>query len=830
MALPIESCLEPIIAQLKTQDNLVIQAPPGAGKTTLVPLALLQSNQYQGRILLIQPRRLAVYGAAQRMADLCEEATGERIGYTTRFDQKTSARTRIEVITEGIFLRLIQDDPSLTGIDVIIFDEFHERSATIDLGLAFALEAQQGFREANQPLKLIIMSATLDGQQLSDWLDAPLIQSAGRSFPVTTYFRPPKRQQTLAQHISLLVKESLQQHPGSILVFLPGMKEINRVYNQLMQSTLGDNVSVFKLHASLAQDKQRAAIAPAPTGHYKVVLTTNVAETSITIEGVSCVIDSGLVRVAQYDERRGMNVLVTERLSAASAEQRCGRAGRTAEGFCYRTWSEPDHKRLKPFSDPEIMRTDLLPIALELAIWGCRNPADLMLLTQPKEDKLRRAQQLLYDLDATTHNGTITNNGKQLAKMGLHPRLANLILISKSPQLQSIATATAALLSEGDPLRFHQQLPQSDIYLRLALWESKNAIADVHQSTWLRVKKLAQQLMQRAGYRWQRDSLNNPELAEVLCHAFPDHIAKCRANSQHRYLLANGKGAQLNPEDGLAGTPYLVVLDAHGNEAEPYIRLACPLREDQLLESMAQHLENRTDIIWDQQKQAAEAVATQRLGDLILRREKAQTVEAEALSRCLMSAISATGLDCLPWDDAANRLRARVQWLHQQQPSSWPDWTDTALVQGLETWLYPFLTGMTSFADLQTLDMATLLKSTLPWDQHSLLDELAPERWQLPTGSERMIGYDTEKGPVLSARMQELYGLEQHPTLKSGIALLIEILSPADRPIQLTRDLPGFWQGSYQEVAKEMRGRYPKHYWPDEPAKAQATRKTKKHM
>ena len=834
MPLPIESCLENIKQALQQQDRLVIQAPPGAGKTTLVPLALLNhgdnSKPAADRIIVIQPRRLAVYGAAYRMADLLGEAPGKTIAYTTRFERKQSPSSRIEVMTEGIFLRTIQQDPELTGVGMVIFDEFHERTVTNDLSLAFALESQQALRDEQVPLKIIVMSATLDGDSLAQWLQAPLVRSEGRMFPVDTFYRSLPTGTRLEQHITRVTQQALRDHEGSALVFLPGMKEIRRVFDLLQQSALPDHCQLLPLHSALPHEQQQQAIAPTPAGQRKVVLTTNVAETSVTIEGIRIVIDSGLERVSRFDERKAMNVLHTEKISLASAEQRRGRAGRIESGVCYRAWSDSEHQQRKKFSDPEIRHTDLLPVAFELAIWGCQNSDDLQLLTPPDAASLQRARETLQDMDAIHSNGMMTPNGKRMANLGLHPRLAKLILVSEALDLRSTAIATAAILSEGDPLRFPHQFTQSDLGLRLQLWQSTHSIGDLQRGTWERIKKLTQQLTKRLQSAWQPQSLDNTDIALCLAQAFPDRVAQLRQNSQHRYLLANGKGVQLNPEDNLAGTPYLIVLDATGSGNEPFVQLAFPLTWEQCESALGTHFQHQQLVQWNPRKNAVESVAQVRFHQLVLEKKPVPADDPEAVSRCLLEGIRSASGGQLPWSETDRALLGRIRWLHSQSPEDWPDWQEQHLLDQAEEWLLPYLAGMSRYQDLQRLNLGDLLLANLPPNKQRQLEQQAPASWRLPTDALKQIEYDSEKGPVLCARMQELYGLKQHPTTSAGYPLLIEILSPAGRPIQITRDLPTFWQGSYREVAKEMRGRYPKHVWPDDPANTQATTKTKRHQ
>ena len=834
MSLPIKACLDDIRQALQQHARLVIQAPPGAGKTTLVPLALLQEQrldeQFLGRILVIQPRRLAVVGAAYRMASLLGEAPGATIAYTTRYERKQSPGSRVEVMTEGIFLRAIQQDPELTGVSVIIFDEFHERSVNNDLALAFALESQQALRSEDSPLKVIVMSATLDGEPLASWLEAPLVRSEGRTFPVETFYRPLAQGERMESHIARLTLQALKDHEGSALVFLPGMKEIRRVLDLLQQSPLPDRCQVYPLHAALPHEQQQQAIIPSDPGQRKIVLTTNVAETSVTIEGIRIVIDSGLERVARFDERKAMNVLSTEKISLASAEQRRGRAGRMEPGVCYRAWGESEQQQRKKFSDPEITHTDLLPVALELAIWGCQNIRDLQLLTVPDAASLQRARETLLDMDAIRSNGLMTPAGERMAKLGLHPHLAKLLLVSEAHQLQSAAIAVAAILSEGDPLRFAKQFTQSDLSLRLQLWQSTRSIGDLHRGTWERIRKLSQQLTKRMQCSWQPDNLDHNDIALCLAQAFPDRVAQLRAQTQHRYLLANGKGVQLNPEDNLAGAPYLIVLDATGSGSEPFIQLAMPLSWPQFEAALGSHFQRQQVISWNTRKQAVESVAQMNFHHLILEKKPMAAKDPEAVSQCLLQGIRTHCGGRLPWNEADQSLLMRMNWLHVQSPDTWPDWREQTLLAQAEDWLLPYLAGMNRYQDLQQLNLGSLLLATLPPEKQRQLEQQAPKAWLLPTGSLRDIQYDSEKGPVLSARMQELYGLTTHPCIGSGYPLLIEILSPASRPIQITRDLPAFWQGSYREVAKEMRGRYPKHVWPDDPANARATTKTKRHQ
>lgn len=828
--LPIDQVLDSLLAQTRDHARTVVQAPPGAGKTTRVPLALLQQTWLRGKILLIQPRRLAVYGAARRMAFTLAEKPGATVGYRTRYDQKIGPATRIEVITEGIFLRQIQSDPELQGIGLVIFDEFHERSVNLDLGLAFALETQTALRDESDPLKLLVMSATLDGDRLSHWLNAPLIQSEGRCFAVETRYAPLPPNTYLDQHVAQVCLRALQNDSGNLLVFLPGLRELQRVKQRLEESGLPNQVQVFLLHASLPQDVQEQAIAPTQNGLRKIVLATNVAETSVTIEGIRVVIDSGLVRVARYDERSAMEKLETQTVSAASAEQRRGRAGRVEPGVCYRLWSETAQQQLQAFTDPEILHADLAPVALELAQWGSADPSTLPLLNPPPADRYGRAVTLLQELDALDPQQRITPLGRQLTALGMHPRLAKLVWSQRTRDTLSAAIACAAMLGEGDPLRFTGDNTQADIQLRLALWNAHSPHGDLQRGTWQRIQQLAQQTARRLDARWDKAAADHADIAAALAQAFPDRVAQRRTDSMSRYRMANGKGVQLGRHDALAGSDYLVILETDGAGNEPRVRLAARLTLAQLKAALTSHLHTAESISWNDQRRAVEAEKQVQFGALVLERNRLPQPWPATAQECLLTALQKNVLDDLPWNDTTTQLLARLQWLHQHAPEQWPDCSRNALNAAVHDWLLPFLNNVYSMADVQKINLHDALKNRLEWNQWQALDTQAPATFTLPTGNNRELDYAAENGPVLRARLQEFYGLNVHPTLPNGQKILLELLSPAQRPIQVTRDLPGFWNGSYKEVAKDMRGRYPKHFWPDNPANAVATTKTKRNM
>ncbi|HVK99749.1 MAG TPA: ATP-dependent helicase HrpB, partial [Dongiaceae bacterium] len=713
---------------------------------------------------------------------------------------------------------------------LVIFDEFHERSVNLDLGLAFALETQSALRDEQDPLKLLVMSATLDGERLSRWLDAPLVASEGRVFPVETHYAPLPVNTWPEQHTANTILRSLQQDSGNLLVFLPGLRELQRVKQRLEESELPANTQVFLLHASLPQDVQEQAIAPTQNSERKIVLSTNVAETSVTIEGIRVVIDSGQVRVARYDERSAMEKLETQFISAASAEQRRGRAGRMEPGTCYRLWSETAHTQLQAFTDPEILHADLAPVALELAQWGSADFSGLPLLNPPPADRYGRAVALLQDLDALDTQQRITAQGRQLTALGMHPRLATLVWNQRNRDTASAAIACAAILGEGDPLRFDGDSAQANLHLRLALWQSSAPHGQLQRGTWQRIQQLTQQTAKRLQTTWDKSAADHGDIGSALAQAFPDRVAQLRADSQSRYRMANGKGVQLGRQDALAGSPYLVILETDGAGNEPRVRLACPLTLTQLKTALKSHLRKQDVIRWNETRNAVEAEQQLQFGALVLERNRLPQPWPDAAQQCLLQALAQNDLNDLPWTDHTQQLLARLQWLHQQQPEQWPDVSRAALRTTVDTWLLPFLNNIYSFADLQKIDLNDALKNVLEWSQWQALDTQAPVSLILPAGTTRELDYAAENGPVLRARLQEFYGLKEHPTLPNGQRILLELLSPAQRPIQLTRDLPGFWHGSYKEVAKDMRGRYPKHYWPDDPASAAATTKTKRNM
>ncbi|MAM89824.1 MAG: ATP-dependent helicase HrpB [unclassified Hahellaceae] len=845
--LPINAILADVLASLRQQHRVVVQAPPGAGKTTAIPIALLNSNWLPGRIILIQPRRLAAFAAANRMASMLAEPVGQTIGYRTRHDSAVSKATRVEVVTDGIFLRWIQNDPALEGVSAVLFDEFHERTVAMDLSLAFAVESQLALRESADPLYLLVMSATLDGRQFSEWLEAPFHESAGRLFPVEVRHRPSASRIPVGQHVSQVILQALAADPGDALVFLPGFREINQVRRTLLESLPSATV-LHSLHASLPQSEQLAALRPAPAGQRKVVLSTNIAETSVTIEGIRIVVDSGLARVSRYDERRGLDTLETRKISLASARQREGRAGRMAPGVCYRLWSKADEATMSLFDEPDILTSDLVPVALELAKWGLTAFDEFSLPSQPKPVAWQAARGILHDLGAIEADGRLTPQGSRLADLGMHPRLGQLLLSHRDDELASAALACAALLSEGDPLRFPGEAPHSDIRLRLALWQRSPSFGVLQRSTWQSLQKIIKQLARRTSIEWAPQSTDLEGIAEALAQTWPDRVAQLRENSATRYRMADGRGVRLHNEDSLAGSAYLVVLDTSGQAGgslgngrhgesqarELTIALACALSKRQLESALAPLFVRREHIAWNRQRQTVEVESQQTLGELVISAQPMQRpwplAVASEVKQQLLRQLAVENCAQLPWNEATRQLRARLQWLHQQHPEQWPDMSDRALLQSpevLDEWLGPDLDQASGFASLGQIDLASALKRRLDWSQWTLVDQIAPASMALDNGQVVALDFSEERGPVMRVRLQALFGLKQHPRLPNGAPVLVELLSPAQRPLQLTSDLPGFWSGSYREVAKEMRGRYPKHPWPDDPANAPPTTRAK---
>jgi ATP-dependent helicase HrpB len=823
-ALPVESILPALLEALRTQEVVLLQAPPGAGKTTRVPLALLDAPWYRGRILMLEPRRLAARAAARRLAAQLGEQPGASVGITTRTERVGGPDTRIEVVTEGILTRRLQRDPALEGTSLVIFDEFHERSLQADLGLALCLQSRELLRP---DLRLLVMSATLDIERLAALLDpAPVIRSEGRMFPVTVHHRgPAPGSRTVAPVVARTAGEALDRHPGSLLVFLPGRREIEQVA-ELLAVTRKPGTVITPLHGQLPPEAQDAAIQPAPEGTRKVVLATDIAETSLTIEGVSVVVDSGLARRPRFDPRSGLTRLETVRISRANAEQRCGRAGRIGPGTCIRLWPEADHQRLAAQAAPEILEADLAPLALSLACWGAAAD-ELLWLDPPPAASLAQARGLLEQLGALDARGRITEHGRKLEALGTHPRLAHMLLAARDRGLGRTAALLAALLEERDPL--DRDLAGADLRLRL------RALADDAPAGQRGIHAGLRRRLQTQARRWTGQlgiaagERVDPDAAGLLlAFAYPDRIALRRPGPEGRFLLSGGRGACFPRSDDLAEAPCIVagVLDAGQREA--MIHLAAPLDRAALTTEFADLIRTEDRVDWDPETGAVSATREQRLGALLLDSRPLAGVDPAQVTGLLLSAIARAGLDCLPWTPEARRLRERMGFAHVVEPGDWPDVSDHALLGGLQRWLGPWLSGMSRMTHLRNLDLAAALRAQLDWSRQQRLDQIAPTHITVPSGSRLGIDYGQAEQPVLAVRIQEIFGWSETPRVNGGrVPLTLHLLSPARRPVQITGDLAGFWERTYPEVRKDLKGRYPKHYWPDDPRQAEARRGTR---
>jgi len=813
-ALPIDAVLPRLTEALRAGPNAVLVAPPGAGKTTRVPLVLMDEPWAAGgKILVLSPRRLAARAAAARMAETLGEAVGATVGYRVRLESKVSARTRIEVVTEGVFTRLVQDNPELPGIAAVLFDEFHERSLDADLGLALALEAQGVLRP---DVRLLPMSATLDGARIATLLgDAPVIQSEGRSFPVETRYLGRDPALTIEAETVRAIRAALREERGSILVFLPGAAEINRVAALLREEGVPGDTDVQTLYGAMEAGAQRAAIAPAEGGRRKVVLATSIAETSLTIEGVRVVIDSGLARKPKYEPGTGLTRLVTERASQAAVEQRRGRAGRLEPGVCWRLWEEGQTRALPPFDRPEILEADLSGLALDLALWGVSDPNQLTWLDPPPAAAYAEARELLRALDAIDDAGKVTPHGARLAKLPLAPRLAHMVVAAAEQGLGLLAAEIAVLLGE-------QGLGGNDADLRHRL------------SRWRREGGKRAEQARAMARRWARlagadEAESDPEEAgRVLALAYPDRVALARPGQRGSFVLANGRGGQLDPADSLAGEPGLAVAVLTGAADRARILLAAPLDPALLPDLFPGHVTESADVRFDAASGALRARQVRRFGRLVLGETPLPKPSPEAVMEAWRGVLRREGLGRLPWTAAQTRLRERVAFMRAADPEGWPDLSDEALMAQFDDGLGPILAGKMRLSDITPEDLDGVIAAFLPWDAKRRLEDLVPDRMTTPAGTSHAIDYAAPGGPAVEVRVQELFGLTRHPCVAGGrVPLTLVLLSPAHRPIQTTRDLPGFWQGSWAQVKAEMKGRYPKHPWPDDPAAAPPTTRAK---
>lgn len=817
--LPIDAVLPDIRATLAARTGAVLVAPPGAGKTTRVPLALMDEPWVAGRkILVLEPRRLAARAAAARMARTLGESVGERVGYRVRLRAEVSRRTRIEVVTEGVFTRMVLDDPELSGIAAVLFDEFHERSLDADLGLALALDAQGGLRE---DLRLLAMSATLDGARVAALLGAqdapaPVITSEGRAFPVETHHLGRDPRTPIDRQMADAIVRALDGEEGSILAFLPGAGEIRRTETLLRERVRDPRVDIVPLFGALDAAEQDRAVEPAPPGRRKVVLATSIAETSLTIEGVRVVVDCGLARVPRFEPDVGLTRLETVRVSRAAADQRRGRAGRTEPGICYRLWSEGETASLPPFATPEILAADLSGLVLDLAAWGVRDPAALPFLDSPPAPAVAEAKALLSLLGALDEDGAITPDGRHMARLPLPPRLAFMVVEGAKAGAAPLAADIAALLVErglgGDSVDLAHRL---DGFRR----DRSRRAEDARRLA----ARWADTAARAVGSTPRQEA---PSVAGLLATAFLDRIAKARGDGT-RFLLANGRGAVMDPAAALARVPYLAVAEVAGRAEGARITLATELAEPELERRFAARITSGVDIVFDREAAAMRAREVRRLAALTLADRPRSVPAGDATARGLARGIASLGLERLPWTPALSQWRDRVAFLRKAEGEPWPDLSDAALESSIEDWLAPFLGGRTALSEISADTLAQALRALLPYDLSARLESEAPTHFDAPSGSRLPISYD-EDGPVLPVRVQELFGLTRHPAIAGGrVPLTLSLLSPAHRPIQVTRDLPQFWRGSWRDVRAQMRGRYPKHPWPEDPASAPATSRAK---
>ena len=822
--LPIDAALDDLARALEGHNAAVLVAPPGAGKTTRVPLALLDASWVGNRkIIVLEPRRIAARASAERMAWTLGERAGETVGYRVRFGSKVSRATRIEVVTEGIFSRQILDDPELNGVAAVLFDEFHERSLDADLGLALARDAQTGLRE---DLRILVMSATLDGARVAKLLgEAPVVASEGRAFPVETRYLGRKADAPLERQMADAIATALRADGGSVLAFLPGAAEIRRTQNHLAERIHDASIEIVPLFGALEASVQDRAIAPAPKSHRKVVLATSIAETSLTIEGVRIVVDSGLARVPRYEPDIGLTRLETVRASRAAVDQRRGRAGRTEPGVCYRLWDEPQTASFAAYTQPEILSADLSSLVLDLAQWGVTDPSSLAFLDPPPAPALKEARGLLRELGALDSDGRITDEGRSLRALALPPRLARMIVDSHRLGAGRAAAEIAAVLTErglgGDHVDLDVRL---DVFRRDRSQRSEAA------------RSLAQRWASQVAASDKTVSSPSPQgggelsTGVMLALAFPDRVAKNRGNGS--FVLANGRGAALERTAALSRAPYIAVAELTGTAMQGRILLAAPIAQAEIEAYFAGQIETMDEIFFDRDAMALRARRKRTLHAITLSETPLALEASEEAARILADGLIAAGLDQLPWSKPIKQWRDRVMFLRAAEAAGsenpWPDLSDDALAAEHEKWLVPALLDKTSLKAFSAGDLSEAFLALVPWALRARLDREAPTHFEAPTGTQLAIDYEAEQGPTIAVRLQELFGLTAHPSIARGaIPLVLELLSPAHRPVQVTRDLPGFWRGSYAAVRSDLRGRYPRHPWPEDPASAMPTRRVK---
>ncbi|HSQ70514.1 MAG TPA: ATP-dependent helicase HrpB [Steroidobacteraceae bacterium] len=835
--LPIVEALPELGRALATRNRVILEAPPGAGKSTLVPLSLLEGEWREGqRIVVLEPRRVAARAVARRMAWLLAEDVGGRIGYRTRLDTRTGPDTVIEVVTEGVLTRMLQHDPALEGVACVVFDEFHERSLQADLGLALCLDVQRHLRDS---LRLLLMSATLDGGTIAQLLGgAPVLRSTGRMFEVETRHAPPpgpgSRPGALEGWAATVTLRAIAESPGDVLIFMPGAAEIRRCQRLLQESPSATHFRLLPLFGDLTAGEQDAALRPDPDGRRKIVIATNIAETSLTIEGVRIVVDCGLERRSRFDPTTGMSRLETLRISSASAEQRRGRAGRTAQGICYRLWSESMQASLPAHGAPEIAEADLAPLALDLACWGCTDPAQLTWLDPPPSAHLAQARDLLERLGAIDGQGRITSLGRQMAGFGLHPRLAHMMLRAREHGSVEVASLLAALLGERDILRTGGGEADPDLRVRLQMLQGEGPVPGQYcdRSALRRVHESARRIARSAGSQRQRvrGAADEDAAGLLLAYAYPDRIGRARAPGSGRYLLSGGRGAVFTQPTALARHEFIVAAELDAGKDDARIRLAAPVARDDLERHFAAAIVEECSVSWDPRTEAVAARRRRRLGQVVLTDEQLENAGETEMRAALLAGMRAMGLGCLHWTAAALQLRARIDFARrhdQARPDCWPDVSEAGLLGTLEDWFGPWLSGISRREQLARLDPARALASLLDWKCAKRLDEFAPASLTVPSGSRISLDYSGAV-PILPVRLQEVFGMKESPRIGDGrVAVTLQLLSPARRPVQLTRDLASFWAQGYADVRKELRGRYPKHYWPEDPLTATPTRRVR---
>ncbi len=841
--LPIHAILPELRAQLASREAVVLSAPPGSGKTTVAPLALLAEPWLAGRtILMLEPRRLAARLAAAFMARQLDEDVGQTVGYRVRFESKVSPATRVEVVTVGVFTRRLQDDPELAGVGLVIFDEFHERSLQADLALALCLDVMTGLRE---DLKILVMSATLDTGAVSRLLhDAPVVMGAGQTYPVGVEYSRAGQQlsqpypREIAQQVAAVIHRGLTEQPGDILAFLPGAAEIRQTQALLTAALLPAEIAIHPLYGDLSLAAQTAAVQPDREGRRRIILATPIAETSVTIEGIHTVVDSGWKRTLQFDPNSGLSRLTTQRISRASATQRAGRAGRLGPGHCYRLWSTGEEHGLKPFDPPEILAADLTQLALDLARWGVHDPAGLRWPDSPPAGHFAQAQSVLRALGALDHQGHITPLGRKMAELPAHPRLGHMLLVAVDHGATGLACDLTALLSERDIIKGRERSADIEDRLHaLAAFRTDGRAAaqslDADTDACRRVVQTSRQLRDHLPKPTRNKAGDTVVLSaiagELLALAFPDRIAQRRAEGRGQYKLTSGRGAVLPAHDRLAVHEYLAVAELDAGRIEGRIFLAAPLTKEALLSLFASRLQWEQKVYWEEQSGTVKAQRLLRLDEIVLETVTLAKPSAEAVLAALLFGIRSRGLAVLPWSDKARELQARLESMRFWQPEAgWPDVSDACLLESLEQWLGPCLTGMRSAEHLKKLDLFAILAALLDWRQQSQLEQEAPTHLTVPSGSRIKLRYTPGEPPVLAVRLQEMFGLADTPRVGNNtVPVLLHLLSPAQRPMQITQDLRGFWEGAYHEVKKELRGRYPKHHWPDDPWQAQPTSRIK---